>query len=115
MSNAVLERIHQVLGNLVQTFNIQQTYVEKYDPWLSILAAAAFVILWRNNRKRGYITGQLIFGRDMIILIKHRVNWELIRQQKQAQSNRENTRKNKQRVEYDYKVGDKVMLTNNNA
>ena len=51
----------------------------------------------------------------MIILIKHRVNWELIRQQKQAQSNRENTRKNKQRVEYDYKVGDKVMLTNNNA
>ena len=25
MSNAILERIHQVLGNLVHTFNLQQT------------------------------------------------------------------------------------------
>ena len=32
MSNAVLERIHQVLGNLVLTFNIStQTYVDEND------------------------------------------------------------------------------------
>ena len=30
ISNAVLERIHQVLGNLVRTFNIYtETYVEE--------------------------------------------------------------------------------------
>ena len=29
MSNAVLERIQQVPGNLVRAFNIYQTYVEK--------------------------------------------------------------------------------------
>ena len=44
MYNATLERIRQVLGNLVQTFNIQQTYVDKNDPWAVILAAAEFVI-----------------------------------------------------------------------
>ena len=45
MSNAVLERIHQVLGNLVQTFNIpNQTYVDENDLWKGILAAAAFEI-----------------------------------------------------------------------
>ena len=29
MSNTILERIHQVLGNLVRTFNIQQTYIDE--------------------------------------------------------------------------------------
>ena len=28
ISNAILEQIRQVLGNLVRTFNIQQTYVD---------------------------------------------------------------------------------------
>ena len=41
MSNEVLEWIHQVLVNLVQTYNINQTYVEKDDPWSGILAAEA--------------------------------------------------------------------------
>ena len=84
MSNVILERIHQVLGNLVRTFNLQQTYVYKNDPWEGILAAAAFVIFSTTSMKKGYSPGQLIFGHDMIILIKHRVDWELIRQQKQT-------------------------------
>ena len=43
MSNAVLERIHQVLGNLVRTFNIStQTYVDEDYSWTGILAAAEF-------------------------------------------------------------------------
>ena len=29
MSNVIMERIHQVLGKLVRTSNITQTYVEK--------------------------------------------------------------------------------------
>ena len=53
MSNAVLERIHQVLGNLVCTFNIStQTYVDKNYPCMGILAAAVFTILSKNNRKK---------------------------------------------------------------
>ena len=62
-----------------------------------------------------YIPGQLIFGRDMNILIKHRVDWELISQQKYTQINRDNARKNKHRVDYDYIVGYIVMLTNHTA
>ena len=115
MSNAVLERIHQVLGNLVQTFNIHQTYVDKNDPWTGILAAAAFVICSKIKRQKGYSLGQLIFGRDMIIPIKHRVDWELILQKKQTQINRDNTRDNKHRVDYGYKVGNKFMLTKHTA
>ena len=47
----------------------------------------------------------------MILPIKHRVDWELILQQKQTQINRNNTQENKHRVDYDYKIGDNVKLT----
>ena len=75
MSNSVLERIHKVRVNLVRTCNITQSYVEKDDLWLGILAAAEFVIFSTTNRIKGYSLGKLIFGRDMIIAIKHTVDW----------------------------------------
>ena len=76
MSNAVLECIHQVIGNLVHIFNISiQTYVGENDPWMGILAAAAFVIFSITNRPKFYSPGQLIFGHDMILPIKHTVDW----------------------------------------
>ena len=83
--NEILERIHQVLVNLVLTFNITKTYVDEDDPWSEILAAAEFVIISKINRLRGYSTGQLVFGLNIIILIKHKVVWELIRQRKHLQ------------------------------
>ena len=74
ISNSVLERIHQVLGNLVRTFNIStQAYVENNYPWTEILAVAAFAIGSTTYREKGYSVGQLIFGRDMILPIKHMV------------------------------------------
>ena len=83
MSNVVLERIHQVLGNLVRTFNIStQTYVDKNDPWTVILAAEEFAISSTTNWQNSYSLGQLIFDGDMILPIKHRVYCELIIQKK---------------------------------
>ena len=53
MFNEVLERIHQVLGNLVRTFKIStQTSVDKNDPWKGSLAAAEFVIFSTSNRQK---------------------------------------------------------------
>ena len=44
MSNEALERIHQIIGNIVRNFSIYQIYVVKNDPWTGILAAVEFVI-----------------------------------------------------------------------
>ena len=78
MSNAVLERIRHVLGNLVRTFNISKTYIDKNDQWAGILYAESFVIFSTTNRQKMYSLGQLIFGSDMILPLKHTVDWELI-------------------------------------
>ena len=87
MSNVRLERIHQVPGNLVRYFNIPQTYVDKNDPRTGILDAAAFAIRSTIIRQKVYSMGQLIFCRDMILPIKHKMDWELIRQRKQKKIN----------------------------
>ena len=75
MSYAVLERIHQVLGNLIRTFNIStQTYVDEYDLWTGILAAAEFSICSTTNIHNVYTLGQFTFVCDMIIPIKSKVD-----------------------------------------
>ena len=62
--NTILEWIHQVLGKPALTCNIIQTYVDKYDPWSGILAAAAFSIISTTYRLKRYSPGQLFL--DMI-------------------------------------------------
>ena len=93
-SNAILKRIHQVLGNLVRNFNIILTYVNEDDPLSGFLYAAAFVICSITNRLEGYITGKILFGCGMILQIKNNVDWELICQRKQMQINKDNIQKN---------------------
>ena len=75
MSNEVLEQIRQVLVNLVGTFNISQTYIEENYPWTVILAVAAFAISSTTNRQKSYSPFQLLFVRDMILPIKHNLDW----------------------------------------
>ena len=100
---------------LVRNFNISETYVDEDDPWMVILAAAYFSILSTANTLKGYSTGQLVFGRDMILLIKHKVDWELILQINWTQINKYNIHENNKTVDHNYRIGDKVMLDNNSV
>ena len=81
-ANVIVERIHQVLWNLVRTYNVQETYVDDADPWMGILAAAAFSVRSTYHMTKGKILGQLVFGRDMILPINHILDWIYIRQRK---------------------------------
>ena len=49
-ANTIVEIIHQVLGNLVCTYNLKETYVDDADPWMGILAAAAFAVCSTYHR-----------------------------------------------------------------
>ena len=51
--NEIIEIIHQVLGNVVRTYNLQETYVDDADPWMGILAAADLVVYYtyRSTKK----------------------------------------------------------------
>ena len=53
---------------------------------------------------------QIVFFQDVILNIKHVVNWEHIRQRKQEQINCNNKRENMRRNNHQYKVGDKILV-----
>ena len=76
------------------------------------MAAAEFDILSTTNKLKGYSTGLWVFGNDMILLMKHMVDWELICQRNQTQINKYDIRKYTKRVNHDNKFGDKVVLNN---
>ena len=59
----------------MRIYNINQTYVDENDPLTVILSTAEFLIRSTTNRLKGYSLDQLIFGRDMILLIKNKVDW----------------------------------------
>ena len=80
-----------------------------------ILAATMFKILSTQNTVKGYTPGKKLFGCDTIILIGHNEDWQLIHHEKQTQINYDNSRKNRKRVDYDYKVGNNIMLKNKKA
>ena len=69
--NANIEIIHQVLGNLLRTYNLQETYVDDADPFMGILASAAFAVQSTYHKTKLKIPGQLFFGIDMILPINH--------------------------------------------
>ena len=83
-ANAIVERIHQVIANMIPTFELEDNYLDENDPWKGILSATAFAIHLKYHTTLQKLPGQLVFGRDMILNITHRANWEYIRQRKQG-------------------------------
>ena len=81
-ANATIERLRQVLGNRVRTYNLQETYVDDADPFMGILAAAAFAVCSTYHQTKEKSPGQLVFGRDMILPTNHIAYWGYIRQRK---------------------------------
>ena len=56
--------------------------------------------------------GAAIFGRDILFDIPFIADWNKIGEYRQRQTDRNTKRENKTRVDWDYKVGDKVLLQN---
>ncbi len=109
-ANAIVERIHQVLGNMIRSFELENHYLDEDDPWKGLLTAAAFAIRATMHTTLQKTPGQLVFGRDMILNVQHQADWELIKRRKQDRINSNNQKENSKRIPHTYRVGDKVLL-----
>jgi hypothetical protein len=54
--------------------------------------------------------GAAIFGRDMLFDVPFIADWKQIGENRQHGTDHNNDNKNKKRVDYDYKVGDKILI-----
>jgi len=115
-ANAIVERAHQTLGNLIRSFQLQdKPYYDPDDPWGGILAAVAFALRSTYHTTLQATPGQLVFGRDMILNVQHLTDWTAIKAHKQRLISKNNRIENSKRIPYTYQEGDLVMLENHRA
>ena len=72
-SNAIVERIHQTIGNIIRTFDVSN--IVNNDSWSGILAATMFAIRATYHTTLQASTMQQLFGQDAILNIKHVAKW----------------------------------------
>ena len=83
-ANAIVKRVHQMLGNLIRCFQLQdKPYHDLDDPWGGILVAVAFALRSTYHPTLQAMPGQLIFGRDMVLNVQHLTDWTAIKARKQ--------------------------------
>jgi hypothetical protein len=43
-ANASVERVHQVIGNIIRTFELETSYMDDSDPWKGVLSTTALAV-----------------------------------------------------------------------
>jgi RNase H-like domain found in reverse transcriptase/Integrase zinc binding domain/Reverse transcriptase (RNA-dependent DNA polymerase) len=110
-ANAVVERMHSVLGDMLRVQLASRH--EKEDAVQDLTSAAAYAIRATVHGVTKYTPSQLVFSKDMILRTNMQAKVELVRQRREAAIQQNNARENKRRIAYDYKVGDRILILSN--
>ena len=100
--NAIVEQIHQTIGNIIRIFDVSN--IVNSNPWSGILTATMFASRTTYHTTLQASTMQLVFSRYAILNIKPVSDWKHIRQHKKLRINHNNSRKNMQRNNHQYKT-----------
>ena len=109
-ANAAVERVHQVIQNMLRTKDLLQHVYEHDDPFGTMLASVAWAVRASYHSTLQATPAQLVFNRDIVMSMAHAVNWKDITERKQAQIAKDSHRENSRRVPHDYVVNDQVYI-----
>jgi hypothetical protein len=110
-ANAILERLHQVLAQMLHTSKLDGAKTITPDDVGVFLDNAVWAICSTYHTVLKTSPGAAIFGRNMLLDIPFIEDWNKIRDYRQHQTDLNTAHKNSKQIDYDYKVGDKVLLT----
>jgi hypothetical protein len=112
--NAILEHIHSaVVMNMLRTAEIDMANSVKPSVIDVFLSDVAWAICSTYHTVLNASPGAAIFGRDMLFVITFIADWKKIGEHRQLLTNRNTDRKNEGRIDYDYQVGQKVLVRSN--
>jgi transposase InsO family protein len=109
-ANGAVERIHQVVRDMIVTKDLNEVVFDLIDPWGPILSSVAYAIRASYHSTLAATPAQLVFGRDMIFNIRMIADWKSITERKRTQILKDNKRENSKRIEHIYAIGDKVYV-----
>jgi hypothetical protein len=105
-ANAILERIHQTLANMMHTAELDMADTADLGDVADFLNDTAWAVCSTYHKVLKASPGAAIFGRDIPFL----ADWNKVGDYRQRRTDRNTARENKTCVEWDYAVGDKVLL-----
>jgi hypothetical protein len=109
-ANAMVERAHQTLGNLIKSQNIKGRSDLPNGSWDGILSAVGFAMRATVHTTTQATPAQLVFNRDAIHNVRFEADWQYIKERKQRLIVQNNKRENAKRIAHTYALGDKVMV-----
>jgi hypothetical protein len=110
LANAILERIHGVLGNMLRTSELDIAESVKASDINIFLSDAAWAVCSTYHTVLKASPGAAIFGQDMRFDIPFIADWQKIGEYRQQLTDLSNAPENEGRIDYDYEVGQKVLL-----
>jgi hypothetical protein len=108
--NALLERIHAVVMNMLRTAEIDMADSVKPSDINISLSDAAWAIHSTYHMVLKASPGAAIFGQDMLFNIPFIDDWKKIGEHRQLLTDHNTARKNEGQIDYDYQVGQKVII-----
>ena len=66
-ANAILERVHQTIGNIIRTMKVQEMVLDDDNPWDGILASTLFALRVTVHTTTSFTPTQLDFGQDAVL------------------------------------------------
>ncbi len=108
--NEILERMHQVIMTMLRTAELDMAATVVPSDISDFLMDAAWAVRSTYHTVLTASPGAAIFGRDMLFDIPFLADWNKIGDYRQHQTDRNTQRENKSRVDWDYKIGDKVLI-----
>jgi hypothetical protein len=110
-ANAILERLHQVLAQIFCTAELNMAETVTPDDVDVFLDNTAWAICSTYHTVLKASPGATIFRHNMLFDILFIANWNKIGDYRQCQTDLNTARKNSKQIDYDYKVGNKILLT----
>ena len=110
-SNSMIERIHQVVGDMLRTRDIRgKDDLDSNFQWKGVLSAVRQAVRSIVHTTTRATPTQLVFGRDALLNISFEADWQYIKERKQHRILQNNKRENANRRDHTYSPGDEVMV-----
>jgi hypothetical protein len=101
-ANAILERLHQVLAQMLRTAELDVAKTVTHDVIDVFLDNVALAIRSTYHTVLKASPGAAIFGPNMLFNIPFIANWNKIGKYRERQTDLNTARKNNRQVNYDY-------------
>ena len=112
-ANAICERMHQTIGNMLRThlYHFTPHTQQDCDELIELaIASAIFALRATIHTTLGVTPGSIVFHRDMLLDIPVIADLQALQQRRQHKINYNAQRSNKRRYEYTYQVNDLILI-----